>query len=67
MSRSRFAPARKAHPAFCSMTVEELDVDSPRVSRAPASRSPGTTTFPAHRRFHTADGHGNRVELLAGL
>jgi len=24
-------------------------------------------TFPGHRRFHTADGHGNRVELLASL
>ena len=24
-------------------------------------------TFSGHRRFHTADGNGNRVELLASL
>jgi catechol 2,3-dioxygenase-like lactoylglutathione lyase family enzyme len=58
-----FTPARKAHPAFL---VEDLDATAVRlealgfvVDRAEEH------TFPGCRRFHTADGHGNRVELLA--
>ena len=60
-----FVPARKAHPAFL---VEDLDATAVRleslgfvVDRAEEH------TFPGHRRFHTADGSGNRVELLASL
>ena len=58
-----FAPARKAHPAFL---VDDLDATAVRleelgfeVDRCEA------TTFPGYRRFHTADGNGNRVEVLA--
>ena len=54
-----FVPARKAHPAFL---VEDLDATAVRleslgflVDRAEEH------TFPGHRRFHTADGSGNRV------
>ncbi len=58
-----FAPARKAHPAF-AVPPEELDVLAARLG---AAGFPVTWDgdLPGHRRFHTADGHGNRVELLA--
>ena len=63
-----FAPARKAHPALILESVEDLDATAVRleglgfvVDRAEEN------TFPGHRRFHTYDGHGNRVELLAGF
>lgn len=62
-----FSPARKAHPALLldgpgAPTVEALaerlgalgfDVDLSQ-----------RHTFPGHERLHTADGHGNRVEIL---
>lgn len=57
---AEFAPARKAHPAFL---VDEIDALADRVA---AAGYPVTWNedFPGYRRFHTADGHGNRVELL---
>ena len=60
-----FAPARKAHPAFL---VEDLDATAVRLEGLGfvVDRTE-EHTFPGHRRFHTADGHGNRVELLASL
>jgi catechol 2,3-dioxygenase-like lactoylglutathione lyase family enzyme len=62
----RFSPARKAHPAFVLEDAAELD----RVAaRAEAAGFPVTwdADLPGHRRFHTADGNGNRVELLTSL
>ena len=58
-----FSPARKAHPAFL---VEDLDATVARLAERgfPVDRSE-EHTFPGHRRVHTADGSGNRVELLA--
>lgn len=58
-----FSPARKAHPAFL---VDEID-DLAR--RAEAAGFPVTWDgdLPGYRRFHTADGNGNRVEILAAL
>jgi len=58
-----FAPARKAHPAFL---VDDLDATAVRLEGLGflVDRSE-ETTFPGYRRVHTADGHGNRVELLA--
>ena len=63
-----FTPARKAHPAFLLDDGEQLDATAVRlealglvVDRAEEH------TFPGYRRFHTHDGHGNRVELLAGF
>ncbi len=58
-----FTPARKAHPAF-AVPPEELDVLATRLRAAgfPVTWDDG---LPGHRSFHTADGHGNRVELLA--
>lgn len=56
-----FAPARKAHPAFL---VDDIDAVAVRVAEAgfPVTWD---ADLPGYRRFHTADGNGNRVELLA--
>ena len=61
-----FAPARKAHPAFVLDDVAELEQVAVLAERA---GFPVTWDgdFPGYRRFHTADGNGNRVELLASL
>jgi catechol 2,3-dioxygenase-like lactoylglutathione lyase family enzyme len=58
-----FAPAQKAHPAFV-VPAGELEALAARLSAA------GFVTrwdddFPGYRRFYTADGNGNRVELLS--
>ena len=57
-----FVPARKAHPAFVvadlaavAARLRELGFDVDESQR---------TTFPGHLRLHTADPHGNRVEVL---
>lgn len=61
-----FVPARKAHPALVVASPAELDRLADRLAglgfEVDASQR---TTFPGHLRFHTFDGHGNRVELLA--
>lgn len=61
-----FAPARKAHPAF---VVEGIDDIDDLAERAQQAGFPVTwdDDFPGYRRFHTADGNGNRVEILASL
>lgn len=58
-----FAPACKAHPAF---VVPDLDVIADRL-RELGFEVDGSQrdSFPGFTRFHTYDGHGNRVELLA--
>ena len=61
-------PARKAHPALILERVEELDATAARLEGLGfAVDRAEENTFPGHRRFHTYDGHGNRVELLAGF
>jgi catechol 2,3-dioxygenase-like lactoylglutathione lyase family enzyme len=55
-----FAPARKAHPAFA---VDDLDGVARRLA-ALAYPVSWDDDLPGHLRFYTADGHGNRVELL---
>lgn len=62
-----FSPARKAHPALVLDGVAELDALGDRLVAAgyEVDRSQ-RHTFPGHERLHTFDGHGNRVELLAG-
>ncbi|SDR69111.1 Catechol 2,3-dioxygenase [Actinopolymorpha singaporensis] len=55
-----FAPARKAHPAFC---VDDIDELAARAASAGFQVS-WDELFPGYRRFHTADGNGNRVEIL---
>jgi len=56
-----FAPARKAHPAFL---VDDLDVVAARLA-ALSYPVRWDDHFPGYRRCYTADGHGNRVELLS--
>jgi catechol 2,3-dioxygenase-like lactoylglutathione lyase family enzyme len=55
-----FAPARKAHPAFL---VDDIDEVAAKVG---GLGFPVTwdDDFPGYRRFYTADGSGNRVEIL---
>jgi len=58
-----FAPARKAHPA---LLVDDLDATAVRLGELGFEVDRREeTTFPGYRRFHTADGNGNRVEVLA--
>ena len=58
-----FAPARKAHPAF---VVDALDEVAARLRHLGFEVDESQRdTFPGHVRFHTFDGHGNRVEVLA--
>lgn len=56
-----FAPARKAHPAFA---VDDVDAYAERV-RAAGFPVQWDDAIPGVRRFHTADGNGNRVEIQA--
>ncbi|UYM06568.1 VOC family protein [Solicola gregarius] len=58
-----FAPARKAHPCFA---VDDVDAYAARVGAA-GYPVEWDDTIPDVRRFHTADGHGNRVEVRAQL
>jgi catechol 2,3-dioxygenase-like lactoylglutathione lyase family enzyme len=55
-----FSPAKKAHPAFLVPDIDEL---AGRL-RAAGFRVDWDDLFPGHRRFYTADGHGNRIEIL---
>ena len=61
-----FAPARKAHPAFLLDDGEDLDATAVRLEELGFTVDRTEEhTFPGYRRLHTADGNGNRVELLA--
>jgi catechol 2,3-dioxygenase-like lactoylglutathione lyase family enzyme len=61
-----FAPARKAHPAFVLDDVEELEAAAARLGELGFEVDwSQRQTFPGYQRFHTFDGHGNRVEVLA--
>ncbi|GAA1933921.1 VOC family protein [Nocardioides hwasunensis] len=60
-----FAPARKAHPAF---VVERLEETADRLRGLGFEVDDSQRdTFPGFVRFHTFDGHGNRVEVLADI
>ncbi|MCW2759516.1 MAG: Glyoxalase/bleomycin resistance protein/dioxygenase [Nocardioidaceae bacterium] len=60
-----FRPALKAHPA---LVVDDLDALAVALTAAghPVDVSQ-RDTFPGYLRLHTADPHGNRVELLQPL
>ncbi|HEV8055751.1 MAG TPA: VOC family protein [Nocardioidaceae bacterium] len=58
-----FRPARKAHPAF---VVDDIDAVAERIAQAGFPLT-WDDDFPGYRRFYTADGHGNRVEILSVL
>ena len=61
-----FTPARKAHPALVLASPAELEAVGTRLAGLgfEVDRTQ-RDSFPGHQRFHTFDGHGNRVELLA--
>jgi hypothetical protein len=61
-----FVPARKAHPALVVDDVATLDGTADRLEAAgfAVDRSE-RETFAGYLRFHTRDGAGNRVEVLA--
>jgi catechol 2,3-dioxygenase-like lactoylglutathione lyase family enzyme len=56
-----FRPARKAHPAFA---VADLDALAAKLADLGFRVTWDNETIPGRRRFHTADGHGNRVEIV---
>lgn len=61
-----FAPARKAHPALVLNDVAELEKLAHRLGEQGFGVDWSQRhSFPGLQRFHTADAHGNRVEILA--
>ncbi|WP_110206648.1 VOC family protein [Nocardioides daejeonensis] len=61
-----FRPATKAHPALVVDDRATLAAIADRLESlgfSPDQRE--RRTFEGHLRFHVADGHGNRVEVLA--
>lgn len=56
-----FRPARKAHPAF---KVDDLDALAAQLAACGHSVAWDNETIPGRRRFHTVDGHGNRIEFV---
>ncbi|WP_425553651.1 VOC family protein [Isoptericola hypogeus] len=61
-----FAPARKAHPAVVTDDVAELESTAARLEAAGFTVDwSERRTFTGYERFHTRDGAGNRVEMLA--
>lgn len=56
-----FRPARKAHPA---LAVDDLDHYAEVLAAKGFPVTWDNDTIPGRRRFHTADGHGNRIELV---
>ena len=62
-----FAAARNAHPAFVLDSVGDLEAAGARLAGLGFEIDwSQRESFPGHQRFHTFDGHGNRVEVLAG-
>ncbi|WP_231123245.1 VOC family protein [Nocardioides sambongensis] len=63
-----FAPARKAHPALVVPDAAALDALAERLGVAGFEVDTSQrTTLAGYLRFHTFDGAGNRVEVLAGV
>lgn len=56
-----FVPARRAHPA---LLVDDLDGLERRLNQA-GHRTAGDEPLDGHRRLHTTDPFGNRLEFLA--
>jgi catechol 2,3-dioxygenase-like lactoylglutathione lyase family enzyme len=56
-----FHPAKKAHPA---LAVDDLDKCAQILTDGGYLVTWDNDSIPGRRRFHTADGHGNRVEIV---
>lgn len=56
-----FRPALKAHPA---LAVDDLDKLAATLTDLGYPVAWDNETIPGRRRFHTADGHGNRIEIV---
>jgi len=56
-----FRPARKAHPALLVDAIHPV-ADAVAAAGFPVRWDDG---YPGYRRFYTADGNGNRVEVLS--
>lgn len=56
-----FSPALKAHPA---LAVDDLDQLAETLQNKGYPVKWDNETIPGRRRFRTADGHGNRVEIV---
>ncbi|MEV8375271.1 VOC family protein [Kribbella sp. NPDC056861] len=56
-----FSPALKAHPA---LAVDDLDALAETLQANGYPVKWDNETIPGRRRFHTADGHGNRIEIV---
>jgi hypothetical protein len=60
-----FTPARKAHPALLIDDGPDLEATAARLEGLGFEVDWSQRhTFPGYQRFHTFDGHGNRVEVL---
>ncbi|MEO6349173.1 MAG: VOC family protein [Candidatus Limnocylindrales bacterium] len=63
---AEFAPARKAHPALVVDSVAKLETVAARLIDLGFDVDwSERTTFDGFERFHTRDGSGNRVEIMA--
>ncbi|MET7277223.1 VOC family protein [Kribbella sp. NPDC005582] len=56
-----FRPARRTHPA---LKVDDLDTLATQLEARGYPVAWDNETIPGRRRFHTADGHGNRIEFV---
>jgi hypothetical protein len=60
-----FVPAKKAHPALCLDSIQELEYLGRRISETGFEVSwAERDTFEGYVRFHAQDGFGNRVEVV---
>lgn len=57
---AEFTPAKKAHPGVLVTDIEAVAASLERAGM-PVEWD---ADFPGHRRFYSADGHGNRLEFL---
>jgi catechol 2,3-dioxygenase-like lactoylglutathione lyase family enzyme len=56
-----FRPAKKAHPA---LAVDDLDALAKTLADKGYPVAWDNESIPGRQRFHTADGHGNRIEIV---
>ena len=61
-----FVPARRAHPGLLCETITDLEALAKRIEHRGFEVSwAERDTFEGYVRFHTRDGFGNRLEVMA--